>query len=713
MEPSISWGIRMAVISVVPVVWGVATGHLEAAEWIALSAESICWVALKGTYAQRIRVLTGGAALTFAFAALGSVTGYSFILSVVCMLGVAFLAGLFKNLGERGSGLSLCLYVMFLITNAYPVVGQALDDRLIYVLIGGAWNAALGLVSVFFTRSEQPYRRTIALIWRSAGDLMQRVSRGWDGKSVRSTQREIYLAEKTVRDAIDTSFAFHERAAHQVRGREDGAEFQLAQVRKAAALVAAHMAAVSGELESIRLQATGDDLRLRLHSLMKAVQRATERMGVLVLTRRPEEELLTQDALEHLSAQLALLESYAGPGPLPFARAIRRVNQLAGRCLKLMQRSMELLADVTEERMFRSYSLAKTIYILHPRHWWRNIRLLFHIDSHTARYAMRTSLAAGLAMAIYKWFEIDHGYWLPFTVIIVMQPYFIATFRKAIDRMIGTVLGGMAGSLLLLMPAGLHLKEAMLFVSAVAMVHFLRTQYKISSFFITLNLVLLFSVSQDLSRSLIFWRAGLTLGGAAIAVAAGFLLLPAWDRKWLPGFVAKALEKNWCYFLETLSAGSVAGQTGWTRHKRLAEVSNSNAFDSFSRAVQEPGGIRKLYAAYYQLITHNVRITRELNNIHLEDEGLKADPSAAADEETVALIRACAESFTAALAGISQFADVKVGAIPELDLSRPMPALNTAQKLYLHRISTELDHLRQHIRTLAESQRKSPGVAAA
>jgi uncharacterized membrane protein YccC len=460
------------------------------------------------------------------------------------------------------------------------------------------------------------------------------------------------------------------------------------------------MTAISGELESLRRQAADEELRLRLSALMEALQYASERIGVLVLTRRAEDELMVRTTLDELRNQITLLEAYNAPQPMSSGRLIRRVTQLSERCFKLMSRSVDLLAGVTEQRMFRSYSLIKTIYILHPKHWWRNIRALFNFDSHTARYAARSALASGVGTAIYKWFDIDHGYWLPFTVIIVLQPYFIATFRKAIDRLIGTVAGGVAGGIFLLLPAGLHIKEAMLFVSAIGMVHFLRTRYRISTFFITLNLVLLFSVSQDLNRSIILWRAGLTTAGAIIAVAAGFLLLPAWDRKWLPRFVARALERNWCYFRYTFSASDIATQSGWTKYKRQAEVSNSNVFDSFNRAMQEPGGLRKQYATYYQLITHNVRITRELNNIHLEDDERPTTYSEiSSDEETAALVSGCVQAFDAALEAIQELSDKPLKVDMQFAPATPLPSLNAAQKLYLRNLATELNLVRDNLRT--------------
>ncbi len=689
----------MAIATVVPVAWGISVGLPEAGEWIALTADCICWVALKGTFAQRLRILLGGAMLTLAATLLGSVTGGSAVWSVGCMLGVAFLAGLFKNLGERGSGLSLCLYVMFLIANAHPASGTDLKERMLLTLIGGAWNTLLGLTTALAVREQQPYRRTISGIWRASAGLMAKIAAGWDGRAARANQRELYIAEKEVRAAIDVSFAFHERAAHQLRGKEGkGAEYQLAQVRKSAALVATHMTAIAEELEGIRLQSVEEALRIRLAKLFRALRISSERMSVLVLTRRPEETLLMRDAVDSIRIALTALEEHRTPTSLGITQAVRRVMQLATRCGRLMERSMQRLEGVAEVPMFRAYPVMKTIYVLHPKHWWRSLRLLFSIDSHTARYAARTALAAALAVGISRWFHINHGYWLPFTVIIVMQPYFVATIRKAIDRLIGTVAGGIAGGLLLLLPAHLHLKEAMLFCSAILMIHFFKAQYRVSAFFITLNLVVLFSVSQELDKQIILLRAGLTLLGAIIGVTAGFLLLPAWDRKWLPRLLAGALARNWAYFSATFSERTALT---WTRFKRVAEVANSNAFDSFNRAVQEPGGLRRDYAAYYQLIMHSVRITRELNNFHLEIDSDRYDETAAtADAADRELAEACAKLFEEALQLAKPFSRKPLREDENFEIADALPRLNAAQKLYLSRLHTELKLLLQNLQTL-------------
>lgn len=608
----------MAIAAIVPVIWGVATDNMEAATWITLTAEAICWIELKGTYAQRSRILAGGTLLALVFTALGSASGNILWLSVTLMFVVGFLSGLFKNLGDRGSGLANCVYIIYIITNAYPTHSvQELEHRLLLVLIGGIWNAVVSMGSAIFMPAQQPYRRSVALIWRSISDLINTVSKGWDGNDSRNSLREIYLSERAVRAAIDNSLHFHESMSHQV-DKDEGNKYELAQFRKATSLVATHIISISQELENINIKNTDSTLRLKLYAVFKVLQQTVDRMAVLVVSLSPEEELLLTSRINRAQNLIALLKDY------PIAQhehtaAFKRIIQLSERSVKLIQSCMKRLEKIGQDLpVYRSYSLMKTIFVLHPKHLIRNTQLLFNFNTFTTRYALRAAVAATIAMFISKWFNIDHGYWLPFTVIIVLQPYFGATFQKALDRVIGTILGGLAGGLLLRVPAGLYLKELMMFISFILMVYYIRKRYSIAVFFITFSVVLLFDVEETLNPMLIFTRALATAGGAILAIVTGFVLLPHWDKKWLPVYLANAVCHNYQYFLATFYSDDILAN--WTKYKRNAESNNSNAFDSFNRYMQEPGASKNPYPVYYHIITHNVRVTRELNNIHLEEE---------------------------------------------------------------------------------------------
>jgi uncharacterized membrane protein YccC len=327
--------------------------------------------------------------------------------------------------------------------------------------------------------------------------------------------------------------------------------------------------------------------------------------------------------------------------------------------------------------------------------------LLFNFNTFTTRYAARAALAATIAMFIYKWFDIYKGYWLPFSVIIVLQPYFGATFRKAIERIVGTVAGGLVGGLLLKVHTGTYLNEVLLCISFVLMVYYLRRNYAIAVFIVTLNLVLLFNLEADLKPIVLYTRALATIGGCGLAVLAGFAFLPHWDKKWLPVHLANAIDRNYRYFISTFFSSGV--DNDWLKHKRQTESDNSNVFDSFNRYMSEPSVKKKHYANYYQLITHNVRITRELNNIHLEQDARKGEKLGNAGSSQQELINDCLQWFNKNIEMLKAIdPNINVKALAPDETYRTHFSLTEAQELYLNKLQIELQEMYYDLEKLIE-----------
>lgn len=694
-EPTLSWGLRMAVSAVLPILWGIATGQMAKASWIVITAEVISWVELKGSFAQRLRVLLGGAFLAALFALLGGLTGKIIWLSVLAMLGVGFLAALFKNLGDRGSGLAICVQVLFVISNAYPPPDAgAMEERLILVLIGGLWTTLVGVAASVFEPNQQPFRRTIALIWRANAQLAEVIYKGWDGRSARSSIRDIFLKEKEIRTVIDNSFHFFETMAFQAQKTEKE-KYHLVQLRKATALIAANLIAVSEELEQVRIKEVNPELRLKIYDALRVLGQALDRMGIFVINLKPEEKLLIESRILRLEKLIALLRDEEKNKPFP---QLSRVIQLLERTLKLIEVSQQRIRDLGEDApVFQSYSLIETTMILHPQHWQRNLRLLFSFSGNTLRYAIRSAVAAALGVLVYKLFDINYGYWLPFTALIVVQPYFSATIKKAVDRVLGTLAGGIAGGVILMLSPTLIIKETILFLCFIMMVYFIRKRYAVAVFFITLSVVMLFDVEDRYNSSLIITRALSTVTGAVFGLVAGFLLLPTWDKKWLPVHLSEALSCNYQYFLATFFPKGIQASE-WTRFKRNAESKNSNAFDSFTRYMREPLAGKRYYLSFYQLINHSIRITRELNNIHLERES--GEEPVQADQELYPqkCIEECLEYFHKNLHALERFQKgISRSARPRKLVREEIPPMTSQQVIHLEKLLIELKTLYENL----------------
>lgn len=71
------------------------------------------------------------------------------------------------------------------------------------------------------------------------------------------------------------------------------------------------------------------------------------------------------------------------------------------------------------------------------------------IDAVTARSAGRLALCFGLAVSARGWVDLQHWYWVPATVGLVMQPSFGSVPGRAVLRMVGTVLGALVGAVVI------------------------------------------------------------------------------------------------------------------------------------------------------------------------------------------------------------------------------------------------------------------------
>jgi copper chaperone CopZ len=682
----ISWGFRMAISAIVPLVWGLATNRILDAVWITITAEAVCWVELKGSYAWRVRTLAYAAALAIIFSMVGAVTGSNIWVSTLCMFAVGFLATLLKNIGDRASGLAICVYMLFILSNAYPTLTLlATEHRIYMVLIGAAWPIAVGMGISLFTPAEQPFRRQIALIWRAVASLAGVVGQGWDGEVKRSNVRAIYLKEKDVRTAIDTSFMFYSQMASQVT-EKDKQRYHLVQLRKAASLVAVHIIAMSEEMEGININAIDASLKIKLSVLFTALHDTLERMAVFTITLRPEEKVILTARASRLKKLVLLAKQYPLPAAQPAIAAIKKMIHLAERSLKLIERSIGHIEDMGSDALtFRTYSMVKTLFILNPKTVFASLRTLFSFTTFNTRYALRSAIAATVALFIFKWFKIDHGYWLPFSVMIVIQPYFGATFKKAIERVVGTLAGGVVGSLFLLIDRQVHIIEAILFITFVLMVYYFRKNYGLAVFVITVNLVLLFNLEANLNPLLIATRALCTVGGSALAVIAGFALLPTWDKKWLPIHLATAINCNYNYFIATFFGKKP--NENWTQNKRGAEIQNSNVFDSLNRYIHEPKSVDNS-TLYYELVMHNIRVTRSLNNIYVEGD-LQAPATAAPEQQEK--INECLHCFNKIEQGIRNlYPAIKEDVLDDTAALHTPFQLTDAQLVYVEKLLVEL-----------------------
>ena len=247
------------------------------------------------------------------------------------------------------------------------------------------------------------------------------------------------------------------------------------------------------------------------------------------------------------------------------------------------------------------------------------MRALLTPASVMLRYALRVGVVVALAVLLGHVFDLKRAYWISITVIVIMQPYTGATTHRALQRVLGTVLGGILTAAL---GALFHDPRAILvlaFIFAAMCVALMPLNYAAFSVFLTPTFVLLAEASAG-DWHLAGTRVINTLLGGALALAGARLLWPSPEATRLPGYMGAAMRANGEYLrrVVALFADRSEGAGEQLRFaRRDAGLASVNMEESFQRLVGEHDGPVEALAPAMTFLTYTRRLTASLASLAL------------------------------------------------------------------------------------------------
>src|SRR6185312_14654125 len=166
---------------------------------------------------------------------------------------------------------------------------------------------------------------------------------------------------------------------------------------------------------------------------------------------------------------------------------------------------------------------------------WRRIiaplRTNLSWESATMRHATRIGVVAVPAVSFSALWGTRYEYWLTITLVLTMQPFFSLTLARALERIGGTVLGGIVGAVIAALCQTPLAMLAAIFPLALFAVAIRQVSFGLFMMAVTPIVVLLSELEQASvsSWALAGTRALFTLAGGTLALAACLFLWPSWE----------------------------------------------------------------------------------------------------------------------------------------------------------------------------------------
>ncbi len=216
------------------------------------------------------------------------------------------------------------------------------------------------------------------------------------------------------------------------------------------------------------------------------------------------------------------------------------------------------------------------------------------------RHAVRAVVLTVVAIAIsLLWWSV-YAHWLTITVALTMQPYFAATWQRALERIGGTLLGALLGGALAFLPQTTIM--ASLLMVPLSIIGFSVRQVSYGAYVACLTplVVILFEVAEPghSAWTIASMRTLYTIGGGIVAVLACMVLWPSWEPDRTAQGLGEALRAH-ARYAKAIFRGHgarMAVTASVEAARRACGIASNNLEASLSRALQEPrrGQERKL-----------------------------------------------------------------------------------------------------------------------
>ena len=592
--------------------------------WSALGAFEGNIVDNGGPYRTRfasIAMLMGPGALGAILASIASpYLGWALLLTAIFAFVVIYL----RAAGQHFNTSSVIILVVYFVGLDHPAtsLAAALDQAELF--IGGCACAA---VLSLFLWPVYPFRHAQLSIAACYGVLAQSLSEikaalsapdikpddaawrtGWFRRAHRFPSR-MRRALETARGSLGGVRA--RTPARTLRGRNLAVLLETADILFSPALVLIELAERSlGEGGSEEVEATQERLSW-IAQLAQLIEQSLQEPSRLEEVERAGAEILAAARPAALSANR-------------FAVALQAVQE---ECTQNFQTAFEALpGSLSSGRPASVDPLHKPEQRLQFPGTLDLLRQNWTFTSSAMRHALRSAFVCVASVLLMRTLHVPYGEWMALTAVIVLQPYAIHTWRKGVQRVGGTVAGGVLAAAL-----AVFIRSPQALIAAVCITSFFTlawyaVDYAWYCFFLTPTFVLL-TLHGRHGWGVAGIRAMDTLLGAALAVIAAKLLWTESEHLHLADILARSASANATYLAATRRywSASLAMKAADSREilasaRRAAGLANTESEEALERLMMEnnraPGSAVRLEHAL-SFATYARRLTQSITTVAL------------------------------------------------------------------------------------------------
>lgn len=520
-------------------------------------------------------------------AVLTSLINWSPILIGLEILILSFVFSMFSVYGNRASSVgTAALFIMILTIDQNVVTNNGVWNHALYILVGGIWYTVL---SISLSRIS-PYRlpqQALGECVREVADFVKIKSDFYDLRTDHdSNYKKLVEQQVVVHQHQDDVRELLFKSRLMVKESTSAGRLLILVFVDIVDLFEQAMA-THYDYQAIRNTFGKTKVLAEFKDIIVKFSEELENLSYFIISNeKPERLHHYKAALDALKLSIDKVEEQEISN-LVLKKILINVRNMASRIRKIYGYYDN--PQIAGESIRSPEDLKK--FVSHQDFDLKIIKDNLTFESSIFRHSVRVALMCFIGYLVSKLFPFGHhSYWILLTILVILKPAFSLTKQRNIQRLIGTLCGGVAGALILIFVQDELTLFILLLVFMVGTFSFQRLNYIVSVLFMTPYILILFSFLGENTLTIAQERILDTFIGSFIALTASFMILPNWEYHHLRNFMREALIANYHYLLKVADelAEKPFDITLYKLARRDVYVSSANLGSAFQRMQSEP-----------------------------------------------------------------------------------------------------------------------------
>ncbi len=225
---------------------------------------------------------------------------------------------------------------------------------------------------------------------------------------------------------------------------------------------------------------------------------------------------------------------------------------------------------------------------------WKKFKSNLSLNSSIFRHALRMGIVMSLTYLILNlnFFNIGQmgSFWVLLTIMVILKPGFGLTKERNVQRLMGTVIGGIIGAIILMTIHSEVIRFILLIFFFLTAYSLFRVNYIMAVLFMTPYVMIMLSFTGVNTFVMAKERIFDTFLGGMIAFISSYIIFPNWESFQIKTNMRQLLIANYNYVAQAVRilSGETIGVTDYKLARKEVYISSANMGSTFQRMLSEP-----------------------------------------------------------------------------------------------------------------------------